>query len=344
MSHAQANRLMILAAALWGLGNVAQQTVLEHIGPFMAVGLRCLIAALVMLPFLRPKPCLAAIARNSDKTLALYTILAFVAALTFGQAGYGLTSVTNGGFIVNTTTVVTPILAWALLSQTPHGVVWLSAIVILTGAALMSGGSLQGFNLGDALCLCSAVCYGFWMIFLGEFAQRCDDTVTLTFLQFCCTGLICLTLGWGLESATLSNIISAIPELLLLGIFSTAGAYLLQSIAQKHTSASEAAVIGSGEAVVGAALAYLILGENLTRLSAVGAAMVFAGIVLVQWPALAADLQLRRKTMRDGRLVAKLQPPIRVVAKPQHTQAYQADLLPPETIASTRHMNRGRVQ
>ena len=50
MSKLQANCLLLLAAAFWGFGNVAQKTVLEHLDPLSAVGMRCLIAGLIAAP------------------------------------------------------------------------------------------------------------------------------------------------------------------------------------------------------------------------------------------------------------------------------------------------------
>src|SRR5262245_44530887 len=59
LSRIHADLLLLLAAAFWGFGNVAQKTVLEHLDPLSAVGLRCLIAGLVVLPLVaserRPK-------------------------------------------------------------------------------------------------------------------------------------------------------------------------------------------------------------------------------------------------------------------------------------------------
>ncbi|MCF6113322.1 EamA family transporter [Mesorhizobium muleiense] len=50
MSKVQANCLLLLAAAFWGFGNVAQKTVLDHLDPLSAVGMRCLIAGLMAAP------------------------------------------------------------------------------------------------------------------------------------------------------------------------------------------------------------------------------------------------------------------------------------------------------
>ncbi|WP_394295242.1 EamA family transporter [Rhodobacter ferrooxidans] len=50
MSRRHANLLLIDASLLWGFGNVAQKTELVHLDPFSAVGLRCLIGGILVLP------------------------------------------------------------------------------------------------------------------------------------------------------------------------------------------------------------------------------------------------------------------------------------------------------
>jgi drug/metabolite transporter (DMT)-like permease len=52
VSRTKANLLLLFAAALWGFGNVAQKTVLVHLDALSAVGLRCLIGGLLVLPFI----------------------------------------------------------------------------------------------------------------------------------------------------------------------------------------------------------------------------------------------------------------------------------------------------
>ena len=51
MTRVQANLILLLAAAIWGGGFVAQSTAMQNIGPFWFVGLRFGIAALAVLPF-----------------------------------------------------------------------------------------------------------------------------------------------------------------------------------------------------------------------------------------------------------------------------------------------------
>lgn len=285
---------MILAAILWGLGNVALQTVLAHIGPFLAVSLRCFIAALVFIPVLALTSRFTTIVARPARWPAVASTVAFAAAVTLSQAGYGLTTVTNAGFFINTTTVITPMLACLILRQKPHVITWFAALLIFSGAVLMSGGSIHGIRSGDALCFASALCYAFWMIYVSDYARRGGDASALTLIQFSFTALVCLPLAFIFEPVTLHGVVAALPELLFLGLFSTAGAYFLQIYAQQHTSASEAAIIGSGEAVVGAIAAYFLLDEVLTPSGALGAVIISLGIVLVEWPALLSKIMAHK--------------------------------------------------
>ncbi len=284
VSRSFANLLLLAAAICWGTGNVAQQTVLEHIGPLTATGLKSLIAAIVILPW-----CLR---RSSDprpmdylaKLLGLVVVLSFAAATALMQIAYGLTSVTNAGFLVNTATVLTPIFAWAFLRHRQSNTIWIAAFATFAGAILMGGGHINTLASGDLLSLASAVCFAVWMVSLGEFVTHYGRAGPVTIAQFSITALIFIPCGMVRETPALSEIYTAVPELLYIGIVSTGGGYLLQAIAQRHTSASEAAVIVSAEAVFGAIAAMLLLGEALSLERAIGALLIIASIVLVQIP------------------------------------------------------------
>lgn len=282
MSRAQANGLLLLAALLWGAGNVAQKTVLEDIGPLTAVGVRCLIASLVMLPFMLRSPGFKSGFGPGSWTAAALVIFTFAVAVTLCQFAFGLTSVTNAGFLVNTCTVLTPIAAWILLRHRPATLVWPAAFMALSGAYLTSGGALSAPGIGDALSLGSALFYSLWMIYLGVFVQRFGNACLLTLVQFAVTGFACLAIGIILEPISLAGLRGALPELLMLGTVSTGCGYLLQAVAQRHTTANEASVIVSAEALFGAIFAFILLGEMLTPQGVIGACLIFGGVFAVQ--------------------------------------------------------------
>lgn len=84
-----------------------------------------------------------------------------------------------------------------------------------------------------------------------------------------------------MERASEGEILSAWPELLALGLFATAAAFCIQTVAQKYTTASKAALLVSGESIFGALGACLWLGERPTLTVIAGATLIFVSIVAV---------------------------------------------------------------
>lgn len=279
MSRAQANLLLISAAALWGFGNVAQKTVLEHLDPFSAVGLRCLIGGLLILPLLRLDRAAGHAPGYWPSAIRVATV--FALALIVQQAAYLSTTVTNASFLVNTATVITPILARVVLRERVGLQVWGAAGLTMIGVFLLCGGT-QSFQQGDIVALTSALLYAVWMIDLGRHMQTFGLPVRTACTQFLVTAAIAMPIGavWGSLSAGAA--LAAGPELLLLGVGSTALAFGFQTIAQRYTPATHAAVaavIVSAEGVFGALAASIFLGERISFLALLGAALMLAAIM-----------------------------------------------------------------
>jgi drug/metabolite transporter (DMT)-like permease len=284
MTRVQANLALLLAALLWGAGNVAQKTILSDMGPFLAMSLRCLIAFAVVVPFVLPHWHAVRRIDRCGWVLAGVSCVLFAVAATLLQIGYGRTTVTNAGFLVNFTTVIVPFAGWLLLRVRPPRIVFAAGAVALAGAYFLSGGAPNEIGSGDLICLTSAICYSGWMIALGEFSKHCGQACFITALQFAVTAVITLPLALILEQPANVSIVGAVPELAMLGVVSTGFAYLLQSVAQKHTSANEAAIIVSAEALFGAAGGMLVLGERLDAQGWAGALLMMMAIVAVQLP------------------------------------------------------------
>ena len=284
MNRGKANCALLLTAMLWGGGNVAQQTVLQHIGPISAVGLRCLIAALVLLPFVWRIGGLNFQLRKYSNGLAVLTICSFASALTFLQIGFGLTTVTNASFLVNTASVMTPLCCWFYFRRKPATAVWVAALATLAGTGLMSGGSPSAFGSGDTFCLLSAFSYSIWMICLSELVKKHGNALLISFLQFLMTGIICTILGLVVEPISSSGLIAAAPQLVWLGVFSTGLGYLLQAWAQSGTTASETSIILSSEAIFGGLGGFLIIGETLSSTAIAGAAFILIGVIIMELP------------------------------------------------------------
>ena len=66
-------------------------------------------------------------------------------------------------------------------------------------------------------------------------------------------------------------------------MFATAGIISLQSWAQRHSSANEAAVIFAFEPACAAIAAYFLLGETMAWRGVLGAGLLIAGMIASQW-------------------------------------------------------------
>lgn len=268
--------LLLLAALFWGSGNVANKTVLEHVGPLTTLVLRVLIGGLILVPLLWREG-----ARPGNLawwTSALRVAALFVLAATFQQIAYQWTTVTNASFLVNSSAVLTPLLAWALMGDRPRLRILIAGALTLAGAWLMSGlpAAPAGVNIGDAACIASALFYAAWALALGHHVVRHGAPVALTLVQFMVTAALLLPLALSAEAPSLPAVAAAWPEIVFLALFSTAGAIVLTTIAQRWVTASVAVVVLSTESIFGTLGAVLVLGETMTLAALTGGALILA--------------------------------------------------------------------
>ena len=280
MTRGSATLMLLTAAFFWGTGNVANKTVLEHIGPLTAVGFRCLIAACVVIPWAVPE--MRTNLGNDWAMSAVLVSLFFCAAMALQQMAFQTATVTNASFLVNTCSILTPIIAWAALRERPHIRIVCAAVITLAGAFLMTGGSFSvaQLNRGDVLCLLSAIFYAAWMVALGRHIMLYGRPFATSFVQFAISAAILLPLSATVEVQSLVRVTNAAPELLGLGLFSTGIAFVLQTRAQQAVSSSTAAIIVSAESLFGAAGAYLWLGEQTSTMGVCGAVLILSGIMI----------------------------------------------------------------
>jgi drug/metabolite transporter (DMT)-like permease len=303
MTRLTASWVLLLAALCWGAGNVANKTVLQHLDPLTVMSLRCVLAALVIGPFAIPD--LRQAANRDWIKSAVGLSIPFAAALLLQQWAYGLTSVTNAGFLVNTATVMTPVLAWLLWGHRIGLAVTCAAPLTLVGALLMSGGHMSwaAINGGDLLCLASAAGYAVWMVALGRHAVRYGRPLGTTFVQFAVSAVLVLPVALWIKIPDFATLGQAAPDLFMLGVISTALAFGLMTWAQRYVTAPTAAIIVSAEGVFGALGARLVLGEQTSVIGICGAGLILCAIAIV-----ALYDRVQHTPMQPGPNVAKVPP------------------------------------
>jgi len=200
------------------------------------------------------------------------------------QAGMRITTAGNAGFITAIYVVLVPLWLALFWKRKTGNIVWVAALITLAGGAMLSGGSLNGFKFGDGLELLGAGMWAFHVIFVERMVQKVD-VLSFAVGQYLTAGLGSAVLGLVFEWQSLPSLGGQWLSILYTGIFSTAIAFTLQALAQRHAPPADAAVLLSTEAVFAALAGWLILNEQLAPIQIVGAVFILAAVLLVQmWP------------------------------------------------------------
>lgn len=282
MTRVQANLVLLLTGAIWGLGFIAQSTAMASIGPFMFIAIRSVIAAITIAPFAFNEQ------RRASRPLSIkdYLFFAIIGLVLFvglsaQQIGLITTSVTNAGFLTGIYLILVPILGVALLRNWPHPVIWPSSILALAGIYLLSGGALTQLKSGDMLIIFGAIFWALQVILIGQ-ANRTGRPITLTIVQFIACAIVAFIFAAFTGELDFSLISLAWKELLFTGIFSSGIAFTLQAIGQRYTTAPQAAIFMSSEALFAAFFGALLLGERLPPLGLIGCLMIFIAMLAVE--------------------------------------------------------------
>ncbi len=286
MTRIQANVLLIVIAMIWGSAFVAQSWGMAHVGPMTFTGVRFLIGALVVLPFMPQEwhhrnvsgqPLRAA---DGLKVVAMGVLLLAGAALQ--QIGIVSTSVTNAAFLTALYVPLVPLLGWLLWRHWPHWSTWPSALACLAGAYLLSGAQGWTIGRGDLWVIASSLPWALHVLLVGRVANQLDAPFLVAGGQFVVCGLLSLIWALALEPVSWSALQSATGSLLYTGVFSVGIAFTAQVVAQRYAHAADAAIVLSSETLFAALFGYVWMGDRLTPSGIIGCVLIFLSMLSVQ--------------------------------------------------------------
>ncbi|MCL2008112.1 MAG: DMT family transporter [Treponema sp.] len=213
-----ADLLLLLTAAIWGFGFVAQRSGMQYVGPFTYNGIRFLLGSLALVPIILYRGGV-----RGKKGLIRSSIIAgtcLFVAVSVQQLGIMMTTAGNAGFITGLYVVFTPILG-IFLGRSTGKATWAGAFITFAGLYFLSlagsgpgsgSGSIITINIGDALVLVSAVFWAVHVHIIDRLVKK-TDSIELSSGQFAVAGLFALVSAFIVEPG-LSNWLRSYPELL----------------------------------------------------------------------------------------------------------------------------------
>lgn len=287
MRFSSAHLILILIAAIWGSGFVAQRLGMESLGPFSFNAARFVLATLALLPvwwFMRRQQGKPPVSER--KAFWLGSILAgsvMFMGFSFQQTGLQYTTVGNAGFITSMYIVIVPLLG-LLIGQTTRLLTWTGIILAIVGLYILSVGPNFQINYGDGLQFLGAFFWAAHVLTLGWISRNVSDVVGASVMQFAVATVWSIIAALSLEQAAWANYTATIWPLIYSGVIVSALCFTLQIFAQRTVDASVAALILSGEAVFALITGWLFLDESINNKQLLGCSLMLAGILISQWP------------------------------------------------------------
>lgn len=199
----------------------------------------------------------------------------------FQTLGLERTSASNAGFITGLFVVLTPVFGAVFLRHRAGLPAWVAAAVSAVGLFLLSRTGGTGDVAGDLLVLACACCFAFHILATGR-AVTSYDVGALLAVQLAVCGVSTFVVAAWARDLSVPQESSLWVALVVTALFATAVGFYVQTYAQRRTSAARTALILASEPAFAGLFAYLLLGETLTLLGWLGAALILGAIVLVE--------------------------------------------------------------
>ena len=277
--------MLLFATLIWGSAFVAQSVGMDHLGPmsFQAVRSLLAVAAMAVLVFCADRDKARYFVQWKNKNLwktGLLCGLALFVAQSLQQMGLQYTEPGKAGFITAMYIVLVPVFG-LFLGRRCGWQIWFSVALAVAGLYLLSCVGVARINLGDVMILVSAGAFAVQILLIDYLAQELDG-LRLNGIQFFVVMVLSSLAAALTETATWQAIVDCAVPLLFAGILSSGVAFSLQILGQQHLPPEPASLIMSLESVFAVLAGWVILGQTLRPIEAVGCCLVFAGVILCQ--------------------------------------------------------------
>lgn len=275
-TQGKADIVLGLVAVAWGSSYLLMKIGLEGMGPFTVIAMRFLIAfgivgALSFRKIAHTDP--AILKRAAVLGLLLFGLFAFL------MHGLQSTTASNGGFLTAMSVVFVPLLNALLKRAMPARSVLVGCAITVCGIALLSLQGPLALHPGDALCLAGAVVYAAFIVLTDRLAPG-QDGFLLGLWQLGFAGFYGLVCAFLFETPVLPASPAQWGAIIGLALVCSAFGFVMQPVAQPHTTPEHTALLFSLEPIASAVLAFFALGETLSAQGYIGAALVVAGVVV----------------------------------------------------------------
>lgn len=250
--------------------------------PLVTATYRMALTVALLLPFAPARR--AVLGGLSRRDYALLGVAGMLLALHFATWTVSLfyTSVASSVLFVSVHPVLVAALAWLVLGERPRPIVLLGIGLTMLGSVVIAGGDLRlgGRALaGDGLALAGAIVFAFYLLIGRRVRQRLDPVAYSAPVYLVCALTLCAIALVGRQPfgpLTWHNL----ALFLALALVCTLGGHFVYNWTLRYLATAVVSVSFLGEPIISALLAWPLLGQPIRPLTALGGAVILAGIYL----------------------------------------------------------------
>lgn len=276
----QADLALVFIALIWGSTFVVVKEALASASTLLFLALRFALASLALLVVFR-RLHVTMLGQNRMLVGGALAGVCLFGGYVFQTFGLRSTTPSKSAFITGLSVVLVPLLSSLVYRRAPEIAEVLGVLLAAGGLALMTLHE-RSFTIstGDMLTLISAFGFAIHILVLGHYS-RFGGFEALSVVQIVTCAAIALGTFWWVETPQVVWRPSLLIALAITGLLATALAFTVMAWAQQHTTATRTALFFVLEPVFAALTSFLVEGEVFTPRGGVGAALILAGIVLV---------------------------------------------------------------
>ena len=269
----------------WGISYPLTKFV-EDVPTFYIISLRFILAAALL------AVCFFRHFRNYNfDTLKNAFILSFLltAMYIFNIVGVKYTTSVKASFFTTLSFLVCPVINLILYKMKIQKFIGISALICLAGTCMLCYTPDMGrlvINFGDILCALASVAGAINIIYMEKMSHRdnIDNTLFTIFLMaFIALWGTVIALARGEFSYHSQVTSSQMIAIVLMGLFSSAGAFILQIHCEKHVPSNRVGIIFSLEPASGCILSVLLIHETMSLIGWMGALVIMISILYMEF-------------------------------------------------------------
>ncbi|MDH2314907.1 DMT family transporter [Fusobacterium nucleatum] len=271
------NICMFIATIFFGMTYVLTKICLNYSTELHIISFRFLIAFVISLIFLQRK--IFPIKIKEILYSLILSVLLFMVFITM-TIGVKYTTATNASFLISLSVIFIPFFSWIFNKEKPKKSIFIVLIIALIGIMLLTLDKNLEFHIGDILCLICSLLFSFHVLITERFVKN-NNPITLGVLQFGGVAILSFLVQYPIEKFTLPKNEKFWISLMILSVFCTALAYIIQTVSQKKLSSTLIGLILSLEPIFSGIFGYFILNEYLSLQQYMGAFLLLISIIYV---------------------------------------------------------------